>query len=338
MENKIVRIGFIGAGAIGSLFGGYLALAIQNDYSTKIIFFARPDHVKAVNRKGLVIQKNSNILTIKNIKAFDNYNSYKSSTSLDNRDDFEYLFITTKTYNTKQAINAYKNLIDSSKWIILLQNGIGNEELVKNYVTREKLIRIVTSHGAILKQPGYILHTGTGFTKMGFAFPGVHYNDRIKHKVDILPLNRLKHLLDKGNIESEVVDDIIRYTWEKAFVNLGINAIGALTRLKNGDILKYESLRSLMMIVVKEALNVAKAHGLQFQEEKYIDLMFSVAKQTANNENSMLQDVSKRKPTEIDFLNGKVVDLASSYGIEVPFNKILTYIIKGLEQSYLNED
>lgn len=338
MENKIVKIGFIGAGAIGSLFGGYLALAIQKDCSTEIVFFARPDHVKAINREGLLIQKSSTILTIKNIKAFDNYNSYKGTTSLDNKDDFEYLFITTKTYNTIQAITAYKNLINSSKWIILLQNGIGNEDLVKNYVPREKLVRIVTSHGAILKQPGYILHTGDGFTKMGLAFPGVYNNDRIKRKIDKSPLNRLKQLLDKSNIETEVVEEIIRYTWEKAFVNIGINAIGALTRLKNGDLLKFESLRSLMMNVVKEALNVAKAHGLQFQEEKYIDLMFSVAKQTANNENSMLQDVIKGKPTEIDFLNGKVVDLAFSYGIEVPFNKILTYVIKGLEQSYLNKD
>jgi 2-dehydropantoate 2-reductase len=337
LKKEKIKIGFIGAGAIGSLFGGYLAAAIENDDSIEIIFFARADHVNAINAGGLTLQRGGSFLTLKNIKAFENYSNYKDSLSSDKEDQFEYIFITTKAYDTINVIRAYKNLIKTSKWVILLQNGIGNEYLVKPYVKNEKLVRIITSHGAILKKPGFVVHTGSGFTKMGLPFPEVYRNNRIIRESNKLSLNRLKMMLESSQIETEIVDDIIRYTWEKAFVNIGINAIGALTRLTNGALLKLNPLRVLMEAVVKEALNVAEAQELNFEEVKYVNLMFSVAEQTASNENSMLQDINAKKPTEIDFLNGKVVELAAICGIDVPLNSVLTNLIKGLVQSYLSK-
>jgi len=335
LKNEKIKIGIIGAGAIGSLFGGYLASTLKNDDTTEIIFFSRPAHVNVINARGLILQRGDTLLTLKNIKAFDNYSNYKDSLSSDKGDKFEYLFITTKAYDTIKAIRAYNNLIEASNWIILLQNGIGNEHLVELYVKKEKLVRIVTSHGAVLKSPGVVMHTGSGFTKIGFPFPEEYRDNKVKLKTGLLSLNRLKEMLQSGQIKTEIVDDIIRYTWEKAFVNIGINVIGALTKLTNGELLKSENLRMLMEALVKEALIIAETQGLKFEEEKYVNLMFSVAEETAGNENSMLQDIIAKKPTEIDFLNGKIVELAAAYGIDVPLNNVVTHLIKGLEQSYL---
>ena len=81
-------------------------------------------------------------------------------------------------------------------------------------------------------------------------------------------------------------------------------------------------------------LDVVKLKEIEISERDYIDLMYSVAEKTYNNKNSMLQDILKGKPTEIDFLNGKIVELAKELTIKVPINEILTFLVKGLEGSF----
>ncbi|MHA2290085.1 MAG: ketopantoate reductase family protein, partial [Promethearchaeota archaeon] len=123
-------------------------------------------------------------------------------------------------------------------------------------------------------------------------------------------------------------------SWEKAFVNIGINAMGALTRLPNGELLENEYLKQYMGMAVEEALHVAKLKKIALHKKNYVNLMFSVAQKTYNNKNSMLQDILKEKPTEIDFLNGKIVEFARELGVKVLVNEILTQLIKGLERSF----
>jgi len=85
---------------------------------------------------------------------------------------------------------------------------------------------------------------------------------------------------------------------------------------------------------VKEALEVAQGKRLNLLNRDYIELMYSVAKKTYDNKNSMLQDVLKGKPTEIDFINGRIVEFGKELGIEVVTNELLTALIKGLESSF----
>jgi 2-dehydropantoate 2-reductase len=334
LKDKEVRIGFIGAGAIGSLFGGYLASANLENYKQSVIFFGRANHIDAINKKGLTLQTDNGALTINTIMAFDNYITYKNAYPSEESEKFDYLFISTKAHNTLKAIKEYKAIVKSSKWVILLQNGIGNEAGVEKEVGKEKLVRILTSHGALLKEPGWVVHTGVGFTKMGCVFPKGDEKSTSQSNSKKLTLNNLKEFLDNVMIETEIVDDIIRHSWEKAFVNIGINALGAITRLKNGELLKFNSLNHYMIILVEEAIKVAQAYGYKFQKEKYVDLMFTVAKETSNNENSMLQDIKRKKPTEINFLNGKIVDFADKLKMDVPFNRIITDLVRSLEYSY----
>jgi 2-dehydropantoate 2-reductase len=89
-----------------------------------------------------------------------------------------------------------------------------------------------------------------------------------------------------------------------------------------------------MGIAVEEALEVAKLKEINLSDRDYVDLMYSVAEKTYDNKNSMLQDILKNKPTEIDFLNGKIVELAKEIGTKVPINELLTFLIKGLERSF----
>ena len=320
----MLKIGFIGAGSIGSLFGGYLASIHTEENPLEVIFFCRKDHRDAINKVGLELNAVNRKSLLPNIQAYENLEEFINADG-DNRNyRFDYLFLTTKAYDSEAALIQYKEVVKSCNWLVILQNGLGNEEKVKENCDESKIIRIITSHGALIKNPGVVSHTGLGFTKIGFAFPTQSQEN----------LHQLQRLLDKGGIKTEIVEDIIRCSWEKAFVNIGINALGALTRLKNGQLLENEDLKRLMCRTVEEALEVAKLKGINLLDRNYCDLMYSVAERTYNNKNSMLQDVLKGKPTEIDFLNGKIVEFAKDLGIRVPVNELLTFLVKGLEKSF----
>jgi len=334
LNHNLLRIGFIGSGSIGSLFGGYLASVHTDVNPLEITFFCRRGHAKIINKHGIKIYNDKGNLTLTNIQAFENVEDFTKRSINDKKYKLDYLFLTTKTYDSERAMIQYKELIDSSNWLVILQNGIGNEELVKKYCDENKIIRIITSNGALLKEYGRVYHTGVGFTKMGFVYIKPQKQSHSRYKDGHIKLNMLKNSLDAGGLETEIVDDIVKQTWEKAFVNIGINALGALTRLNNGKLLEDEKLKQLMSAAVKEALEVAKLKCIELSDRDYVMLMYSVAEKTYNNKNSMLQDILKGNLTEIDFLNGRIVRLAKEVGIKVPINGMLTYLIKGLEKSF----
>ena len=316
------------------MFGGYLASIHSDENPLEIIFFCRKNHRDAINKHGLeLLAVNSNLL-LTNIKAYESAEEFIETHGIANKYQFDYLFITTKAYDTKTVMIQYKGLIESSNLVIILQNGLGNEDVVKRNCDENKVIRIVTSHGALLEKPGKVRHTGLGFTEIGFVFlkPQIGNNKDYDQAYEKIVL--LKTLLDLGGIKTDIVDDIIKCSWEKALVNIGINAFAALTRLNNGELLEDEYLKRLMGIAVEEALEVSKLKEITLSDRDYVDLMYSVAEKTYDNKNSMLQDILKDKPTEIDFLNGKVVELANDIGAKAPINELLTFLIKGLERSF----
>ena len=319
---------------MGSLFGGYLASIHTDEDPLEISFFCRKNHRDTINNEGLELSTEEGDLLLTNVKAYESAEEFIEAHGIDNNYHFDYLFITTKAYDIERVMMHYKTVIDLSSWLIVLQNGVGNEEVVKKSCAENKIIRIVTSHGALLERPGKVRHTGLGFTKMGFAFLKPQINNKEVYDQAYGKVFLLKFLLDTGGIDTELVEDIIECCWEKAFVNIGINAFAALTRLNNGELLENEYLKRLMGIAVEEALEVAKLKGITLSDRDYVDLMYSVAEKTYDNKNSMLQDILKDKPTEIDFLNGRIVEIAKDIGIKVPINELLTFLIKGLEQSF----
>jgi 2-dehydropantoate 2-reductase len=321
---ELLKIGFIGAGSIGSLFGGYLASIHTEENPLEVIFFCRKGHRDAINKVGLELIAANKKSLLPSIQAYESMEEFSKVDGNNRKYQFDYLFLTTKAYDSKTALIQYRELVESCNWLVILQNGLGNEEKVRENCDENKIIRIITSHGALIRNPGVVSHTGVGFTKIGFASPTQSQED----------LHKLKSLLDKGGIKTEIVEDIIQCSWEKAFVNIGINALGALTRLKNGQLLENEDLKRFMCRTVEEALEVAKLKGINLSERNYCDLMYSVAERTYDNKNSMLQDVLKGKPTEIDFLNGKIVEFAKDLQVRVPVNELLTFLVKGLERSF----
>jgi 2-dehydropantoate 2-reductase len=333
VSKKILRIGFIGAGSIGSLFGGYIADIKSDVYPIKVHFFCIKEHATVINEKGLKLFRNREVKIIKNIKAFENEKKVEEKLKQETDFKFNYLFLTTKAYDIKTALNQYKKIINASNYVVILQNGIGNEDKVIQFTDKEKVIRAVTTNGALLDKPGQVHHTGEGITKIGFPFINEINSKAEEFDRAKTDLQLLGNMLESAGFETIIVEDMIMESWEKALVNIGINAIAALTRLTNGELLKVKGLKHFVGQAINEAINVAKLKNIILPNKDFVSIAYDVLTKTANNKNSMLQDILNNNPTEIDFLNGKILKDATDLGIIVPINEFLTYLVKSLEKS-----
>jgi len=300
----------IGAGAMGSLFGGLLALSGEDVWLVNI----GKDHVDKIRSEGLTIEEGGKLQIIR-------VNATTDVTSL-GKADFVLFFV--KTYQTKKAVLDSLVLQKESTIFLSLQNGLGNEEAICKKVDRKKVILGVTGQGATYLGPGHIRHAGWGETQIGELEGGM--TDRV---------NQIAQMFQKAGISTRVSSKIHDLIWEKLFVNVGINALTALTGLKNGQLLDYPETVRLMEALVSEAVAVAKQKGVRI-EGNPIKKVKNAAKATRENRSSMGQDVDHRRRTEIDAINGAVVREAGRLGISVPFNQAIMDLVKVIEKSFTN--
>ena len=143
----------------------------------------------------------------------------------------------------------------------------------------------------------------------------------------------MAEFFNRAGIETESVADVRSVVWNKLLINIGINAITALTNIKNGQILDLEITRELSRNAVAEAMNVARVENIKVQDDA-LDHVFKVAAATALNRSSMGQDVDSRRQTEIAAINGFIVREAKRLGLEAPVNFALTALVQTLEHHY----
>jgi len=303
-----MKIAVVGAGAMGSLFGGLLAESGADVWLLDIW----TEHVKAVNENGLNIEREGKFRSV-SVKATTDPNRIEIS-------DLAIIFV--KSTNTSQAAKTAKFLMDDSSLILTLQNGMGNADTIAEVIEPTRIIAGTTSHGATMLGPGSIRHAGIGPTTIGM------WADGGKDKV----LYIAKFLTEAG-IKTEAVDDIQSVIWNKLLVNVGINAITALTGIKNGQLLDLSATQNISRAAVEEAMELARAQGIHIREDS-VEYVFEIAKATSPNRSSMDQDVDNKRLTEIEAINGFVVREASKIGLKVPVNKTLTALIETLQSHY----
>lgn len=299
----------MGAGAIGSFFGGLLAEG-END----VVLIARESHVKAIRQNGLAIEGASGKRVVK-VKAV--------ATPAHLKEDFDLVLLTVKAYDTRQAVTEVKTLMGNDSVLLCLQNGLGVEQIASTIIGRNRVVRGVTINGVLLKEPGLVVHTGEGQTIIG------ELHRKITHRTQ-----RIAGMFSKAGLPTRVTNNIDGTVWTKILINAGINPFGALTGMKNGELLMIPGLRNLMIETVKEGSNVAKKIDVKLEHEP-VSLMINTAEMTAKNKNSMLQDIEKGKRTEIDFINGAILNLGKRNDIKTPLNKVLTHLVRGLEANRL---
>jgi 2-dehydropantoate 2-reductase len=303
-----MKIVIIGAGAMGCLFGGLLTLSEEEVWLVDI----RKEQIDALSSVGLTLEAREKSQTIR-VKATSDITSIGKA-------DCVIFFV--KTYHTEKATSDSLVLEKEDTIFLTLQNGLGNEEAICKFVDPKKVMLGVTNHGATLLGPGHIRHAGWGKTYIG------ELDRKVTPRVA-----QIAQLFTKAGIESEVSSNIQGLVWNKLFINVGINAVAALTGLKNGRLLDHPETLRMMEELVSEAVAVARKKGIQI-EGNPLETVKAVAEATRENRCSMGQDFDNRRKTEIDAINGAVVREAERLGIAVPYNQMITDLVKVIEKNF----
>jgi 2-dehydropantoate 2-reductase len=147
-------------------------------------------------------------------------------------------------------------------------------------------------------------------------------------------LNEFATAMQKAGFANKTVENIQDLLWSKLIVNVGINALTAVTRLKNGELIRRPDTEILLEKVVDEAVEVGKREGVKFIYEDPLAQVKKVCELTAANVSSMLQDVLRKKKTEIEFINGAIVERGARLGVPTPANEILTRLVRTIQSTY----
>lgn len=290
----------MGAGAIGSYFGGMLSR------KSNVEFIARKSHVDKINKNGLKIKGKTN-LNLK-IKAYKSVNELKKN--------FDLIILSVKSYDTEKAIKEVKKFLSKDTAVMSLQNGLGNIEIISKYVPSEKILACVTSNGVIFEKPGLIRHTGLGYTKVG----------SISNKKSNL-VDEIVKIFNNSGIKTEKSNYIKKEIWIKTIVNSSINPLTTFFKCKNGYLIKNPVLKKLVEQICKESTDIAKTYGINLEFEDMFKKTISVIEDTKENYSSMLQSYLFSKPPEIDSINGYLVNIGKDKKVKTVLNEMVVYSV-----------
>lgn len=311
-----MNILIVGPGAMGCLFAALLqkaAVALKKDTHQIFLLDKNPERAAKINKLGLSVEGISG-----NWKVY-----VKTTADIKNISKVDLIILCVKAYDTKEAVTKIKPLVTEGTYVLTLQNGVGNIENISEIIGPESVMGGVTNLGATLINTGCIRHAGKGETVIG----------RIDGKIPV-EIRNIREIFNKAGLDLKVSRDITGLMWSKLIINVGINSLTALTRLKNGKLIEFEGTRKILKDAVTEAVKVAKRKRIKLIYDDPLAKVEAVCEATSANVSSMLQDVLKKKKTEIDYINAVIVRQAQSLSIPVPVNAMLVDLIKTIESSY----
>jgi len=309
-----MRIAIIGPGAIGCLFAAILSKAEHEVW----LVDRHPQRARMLSRRGIFVTGTSLAGQAEEFRA-----SVRATADPQQVGPVDLVMVAVKSFDTPEAAHTAKLLLGPETTVLTLQNGLGNLESLQQVLGDERVLGGVTSQGATIVTPGQVHQAGQGPTIIGE--PRGELTERL---LDI------KDAFSEAGIYAEVTADLASARWGKLVVNAGINAVGALAHVRNGGIMESASLRQAMGAAVQEAVRVAAAKGITLPQADMVAHAEEVCQRTANNINSMLQDLLRKRRTEVEAINGAVVREGAAAGVATFVNETLLYLIRGIEETY----
>ena len=302
-----MRFLVVGPGAMGSLFAACLQKA---GFDVTLLDYIE-ERAKKINAHGIRVEG-----------VTGDYTEKVPTTTGDISQPPDLVLICVKAYNTREASLNIKPWLKPDTGVVTLQNGVGNLEILEEIFGSDRVLGGVTAEGATLLGAGQIRHAGRGETIIG---PGGDSGSLAEKMVTAF---------NQAGFQARSVKDVKDLIWGKLLINVGINALTAITGLKNGRLPEMDGTRLIMEEAVKEAVAVAEAKNINLPYPDPIGMVIEVCRATAGNIASMLQDVLKEKLTEIDFINGAIVREGQALGIPTPVNLTLTSLVQVIQKTY----
>ena len=301
----MMRFCIIGAGSMGSLYGGLLARA---GFDVTLVDVWQ-EHIDAIRRDGLHLDGITGDLLI----------PIRATTRVDEVGTVDCAIILTDANTTREAAETARRVLGTGGFVLTLQNGIGNVEALDEVLGGSRVMGGISNHSAALRGPGHVTHTHAAPTWIG--------------ELDGRSTERLREAaeaLTKAGFTPLVVNNILAHIWDKFVLNCGINAISAVTGLRLGELVRTPPVDELQTRIIEEVLAVVRVKGVALTDS---DPMRTIKDHCWKkyNKPSTLQHVEQGKRTEIDALNGALVREARRLGVPTPYNDALTLLLKGVE-------
>ena len=300
-----MNITILGAGAMGSLFSGYLSKG--NNVS---VIDVNGNTVKAINEEGVRIrEKDGSVGTYHPA-------SYTDSFSLGAQD---LIIVFVKSMFTVSALEANKGLIGPDTYLMTLQNGAGHEAKLLKFADRKHVIIGSTQHNSSVIDPGFANHGGSGITSIGLL------------DGDSSSIGYIAKAFTECGFECVTEDNVQKQIWKKMFTNTAASSLTALFQVPLGFIHSNPDTDYLMRKLCGEAVEVANSLGLDFDLDEVVADVEKVLINAPEGYTSIYADIRDGRRSEVDTISGAVVEAAREQGIAVPYHDMVVHCIHALE-------
>lgn len=302
-----MQIGIIGTGAMGSLLAAHLA-----PHADVTVVGTWTDGVRAIETYGIRLEQDGKEIRVPVRAVRDPRQCAPVDLAL----------VAVKGHQTARAAAWARMVLKPEGIALTLQNGLGNFETLAEQVGLARAAMGVSMQGATLLGPGHVRHAGRGPTTLGTT------RSTYDH------LAQAAALLNHAGLETHLTDDVNALLWGKLVVNSAINALSAILQVQNGWLAEDPNTRAIMSAAAQETANVAAALGITLPFTNAAERAIQVAKATAANHSSTLQDVLRGAPTELERINGAVVREGKRLGVATPVNESLMNLFRARQAAH----
>ena len=270
--------------------------------------------MEAINQNGItVLEEDVTENKFTNVKACIS-GEYKEAADL--------VVVFVKSTFTEDALRDNKKLFGDKTLVMTLQNGAGNDRKIAKYVNKKNIIIGTSKHNSVNLGGGKVRHSGSGETTIG---------SNLENNTN---LDKIQAILEESGFKVEKTNDIQRVIWSKLFVNLSINTFTAITRAPIGSMIENKYAWDFAEKMICEAVDVAEADGTHFSYREVLNMVHHVCEDAGKGYSSMSQDVMNCRLTEIDAINGAIVEQAKLYNVKVHYNSLIVDLIHAIEGAY----
>jgi 2-dehydropantoate 2-reductase len=310
LQGLVLKFAVLGAGALGSALGGVLTEAGHAVW----LITRNKAHVEAINQRGLVLRT----------AGVDRAVKAQAATDCIAAGVVDCVIVLVKSAQTRQAMTAAMSLLGPHTTVLSLQNGLGHEDILSDIVGKQRVLAGKTYCGGQMIAPGHVIcgHVDKD-THMG------ELDGAITERI-----TQIANAFNGAGLQTKVSDNIMGTVWDKLFINVATGALSGITRLAYGDLYQVPELQACAVAAVAEAMAVAKARGVRTSITEPLQAWRKAgAGLPYEFKASILQTLERGVRTEVDYINGAVVQLGLQHGVPTPVNSTLLACIKGIEKN-----
>lgn len=300
-----MKIAVIGAGAMGSVYGGHLSL-----HNEVYLIDTNETIVQSITQNGLTLQENGT----------ENLYYPKAVTSSASLEIVDLVVVFVKAMYSEAALKGCKNIIGPDTYVLTLQNGSGHENILEKVVDKSRIIIGTTEDNGAVLAPGHVRHGGVGNTNVGMPAGDAE---------EFLP--KLKEAFESCGFHVRIHDNIQQLIWNKLFTNVSLSTTTALLQVPMGYIAKNEFAWQMVCSLLHEAVTTAHGLGLEADEGKLQEEIRRTSQNSPEGITSICADIRAGRKTEVDTISGSVCMAAKKLGIPVPCQEFAVSMIHALE-------